>query len=246
MTQLDEFFVQIAKFVLNKTDFSFERSQAVIKSHSEKLWQTGDIGFPTTVQPWLNAIENPSDLNDLKRIIGEENQDEFGRKLIEISSNWMFPIRSVQFGQFRCLLFLDRPKCYAGILKTVLYDDASSYGQWCRSNGSHDMVYKVQLMKQSYDNSLIEHRCMLVAKVLTNLMQASGFQMASSAMNGNGDGDSDNNNLVEILVGCASRDDRKRLCRRNDSEFNNNNNSKSIICGSVTSKSGFTAGDIIR
>lgn len=93
MTHIDEFFVQIAKFVLDKTDFSFDRAQTVIKSHSEKLWKTGDIGFPTTVQPWLNAIENPADLNDLKRIFGEENQDEFARKMIEVSSNWMFPIR---------------------------------------------------------------------------------------------------------------------------------------------------------
>lgn len=242
MTQLDEFFVQIAKFVLNKTDFSFTRTQTIIKSHSEKLCQTGDIIFPTTVQPWLNAIKNPNDLNDLKQIIGE-NQEEFGRKLIEISSNWMFPIQTVQFGQFRCILFLDRPKCYAGILKTVLYDDAS-YGQWYRSNGSNDL-YKVQLMKQSYDNSLIEHRCMLVAKVLANLMQVSGFQMASSAMNGGGDF-VDENNLVEILVGCACRDDRKRLSRRNNGELNNNTKSISIICGSVTSQSGFSAGDIIR
>lgn len=166
MTQLDEFFGQIAKFVLNKTDFPFTRTQTIIKSHSEKLWQSGDIGFPTTVQPWLNAITDPNDLNDLKQIVGEQNQDEFGRKLIERSLNWTFPIQTVQFGQFRCLLFLDRPKCYAGILKTVLYDDAS-YGQWCRLN---DVVYKVQLMKQSYDNSLIEHRCMLVAKVFISFL----------------------------------------------------------------------------
>lgn len=241
MTQLDEFFVEIAKFVLNKTDFSFTRAQSIIKSHSEKLCQTGDIGFPTAVQPWLNAVENPNDLNDLKQIIGAENQEKFARKLIEISSNWMFPIQTVQFGQFRCTIFLDRPKCYAGILKTVLYDDAS-YGQWYRSNGSNDL-YKVQLMKQSYDNSLIEHRCMLVAKVLANLLQVSGFPMASSD---GGGGDFDERNLVKISVGCACRDDRKRLSRRNNGELNNNTKSTYIICGSVTSKSGLSAGDIIR
>lgn len=75
-------------------------------------------------------------------------------------------------------------------------------------------------------------------------MQVSGFQMASSAMNGGGD--FDENHLIEILVGCANRDDRKRLNRRTDSELNNNTNSKLIVCGSVTSNSGFTAGDIIR
>lgn len=237
MTKLEEFFVQIAKFILNKTDFSFENTQTIIKSHTEKLSQTGDIAFPTAIQPWLNVIENPNAFNDLKQIIGE-NQEEFSRKLIEISSNWMFPIKTVQFGQFRCLVFLDRSKCYAVILKTVLFDDAS-YGQWHCANATND-IHKVQLMKQSYDNSLIEHRCMLVAKVLANIMQVSGFRMASN------DGDFDENSVVEILVGCANRDDRKRLSRRNSGELNNNTNARHIICGSVTSKSGFTAGDLIR
>lgn len=76
-------------------------------------------------------------------------------------------------------------------------------------------------------------------------MQVSGFRMASSAMN-SGDGDFGANDLVEILVGCANRDDRKRLSRRSESELNNNTKSKLIVCGSVTSKSGFSAGDIIR
>lgn len=245
MTQLDEFFVQIGKFVLNKTDFSLSRTQTIIKSHTEKLWQSGDIGFPTTVQPWLNAIENCSDANDLKQIIGE-NSAEFVRQLIEFSSQLLFPIQSVQFGHFRCLLFLDRAKCYGGILKTVLFDDAS-YGQWYCANGSNDM-YKVQLMKQSYDNSLIEHRCQLVAKALANIMQVSGFQMPANAMNGDGGVGASvgERKLVEILVGCAGRGDRKRPNRRNNGELNNNTQSKFIVCGSVTSKSGFSANDIIR
>lgn len=240
MTQLHEFYMQIAKFVLKDRDFSLSRTQTIIKSHTEKLLQSGDIGFPTTVQPWLNAIENcNTNPNDLKQIIGED-PDEFAGKLIEVSSKWMFPIQSVQFGPFRCSLFLDRSKCYAGILKTVLFDDAS-YSQWYCAHGSND-VYSVQLMKQSYDNSLIEHRCKLVAKVLGNIMQVCGFQMAS-----NGDSsDGGEAKLMEILIGCAERGDRRRPSRRDNGELNNNTQSKFIFCGNVTSHSGFSAGDFIR
>lgn len=239
MTQFDELFVQIAKFVLKKSDFSFTRAQTMIKSHTENLSQMGEIGFPTTIQPWLNVIENPNDLNDVEQVINE-NEAEFARKLIEISSTWMFPVQDVKFDQFRCLLFLDRSKCYSNILKTVLYDDAH-YGQWYCTNGVKS-VYDVQLLKQSHDNSLIEHRCALVAKMLYNAMKVSGFEMISPAMECGFDA----KNVVEILVDCARRDDPKTVNRRNNVELNNNVKSRLIVCGNVKSESGYTTEEIIR
>lgn len=243
MTQIDELFVQIGKFVLKQSDFTFSRAQTIVKQHTEKLSQSGDIGFPTTIQPWLNAIENPATLQHMKQIIGD-NEDEFAHKLIEISSEWLFPIKSVKFKQFRCLLFLDRQKCYDGILKTVL-DDAS-YGQWHHANDAKT-IYTVQLVK-SNDNTLVEHRCTLVSKVLTNLLRFSGFK--TQPPNGNG---FDELNLMEILVTCARRDGAKRVNRQMDIELNNNAGngnayvkSKLIVCGSVTSKSGLIADDFIQ
>lgn len=232
MTQIDKLFTQIAKFVLNQPDLSFLRGQTIVRQHTEKLAQTGDIGFPTTIQPWLNAIKNADQLKDFKQIINE-NEDEFARKLIEISANWMYPIETVKFLQFRCLLFLNRMKCYSGILKTVLYDDAS-YGQWHHEN---DTNYAVQLVKQSSDNSLVEHRCMLIAKVLKNVLKMSGFQTMPY--------ESDVN-LVEILVTHARS--AKRANRQTEIELNNNSDTKSklIICGSVTTRPGLKADDFIR
>lgn len=238
MTQIDELFVEIAKFVLKKTDFSFARAQTMIKSHTEKLSETGDVGFPTTIQPWLNIIENPSDLRKQKQLINESDE-EFAQKLIEASTSWTLPIQAIKMKQFRCLLFLDRPKCYNGILKTVLYDDAI-YGQWHRINDK--IIYAVQLVNQSYDKSLVEHRCKLVAKVLTNLLQASGFQMASNV----GEHKIDPENVIDILVSCARRDDPQRLNRQREIEVNNNSKSRLIVCGSVIMKSGLTADDFIR
>lgn len=233
MTQIDKLFTQIAKFVLNQTDLSFSRTQTIIRQHTEKLAQSGDIGFPTTIQPWWNTINNPDQLKDLKQIINE-NEDEFARKLIEISSEWMFPIEMVKFKQFRCLLFLNRIKCYSNILKTVLYDDAS-YGQWHHTN---DTYYAVQMIKQSDDNTLLEHRCVLIAKVLNNLLQ---FQTNT---------EKSAENLVEILVTCARRDAAgKRAERQIKIEFNNNDGTKSrsiIVCGSVYTRPGLIANDFIR
>lgn len=239
MSQIDELFEEMGKFILKKTDFSFVRAQNLIKSHTEKLSQTGDISFPTTIQPWLNSIANPKDLYDFKQII-KENEDEFAQNLIQASKEWTFPIQTVQFKQFRCLLFLDRAKSYGVILKTVLYDDAL-YGQWYRTNGK--TIYAVKFAQQSNDKSLVEYRCQLVTKVLSNLLNASGFKVVSDVA----ENEVDAKDLVEILVSCAKRADPKRDITRNDIELNNNNNkSKLIVCSSVTSKTGRTADDIIR
>lgn len=240
MVHLDEFFAQIGNFVLKNTDASFSRAQTIIRQHTDKLLQTGDIGFPTTIQPWLNIIKNPGDLKKAKQIIGE-SEDKFARNLIEISSQWLFPIQMVKFKQFRCLLFLDRHKCYDSVLKTVLYDDAS-YGQWHQRN---DTTYSVRLVEQSH-SSLVEHRCILIAKALINLLRVLGFDTQS-----NEDG-CEAKNLVEILVTCGRRDGAKRISRENDMELNNNANananakSRTIICGSVINRSGLTADEIIQ
>lgn len=248
MTQIDEFFVQIAKFVLKKTDFSFSRAQTMIKQHTDKLSQIGDIGFPTTIQPWLNIVKDPNDVKDLNQII-DEDEDEFARKLIEISSEWAFPIESVRFKQFRCLLFLDRPKCFSGVLRTVLFDDAN-YGEWYRAHNTDDdknRIYAVQLVKQSEDNNLVEHRCMLTATVLDNLLRVSGIKTVTKSK----DNERNANNLSEIFVTSARKGGAKRINRQNNEESNNNNNNNStkfkpIVCGSVVSKSGNSADEYIR
>lgn len=173
-------------------------------------------------------------------MICDSDDAEFARNLIETSANWLFPIQKVQFKQFRCLLFLDRPKCYSNVLKTVLWGDAS-YGQWHHKSDVKS-IYSVQL-KQS-NNSLVEHRCMLIAKALNNLLQISGSRTQS---NENGHEAMD---LVDIFVTCGRRDGAKSINRQNDMELNNNGNAKartrSIVCGSVTSRSGLTADDFIR
>lgn len=249
MTQMDEFFVQIANFVLSPRDFSISRAQTMIKQHTEKLSQIGDIGFPTTIQPWLNIIKNPSDAQTLQQIINE-NEDEFARKLIEMSSEWIFPIRSVQFKQFRCLLFIDRPKCFTGVLRTVLFDDAN-YGQWNRSidtDVEKKRIYAIQLVKQSDDKSLVEYRCMLIAKVLNNLLRVSGIE---TSLNSNKH-ERNAKNVLDIFVTCARRDGAKRIGRQHNMENNNNNNDDndmkftSIVCGSVISRSGYSADEYIR
>lgn len=239
MIQIDELFVQIAKFVLKNADFSFSRAQTMIKQHTEKLSQNGDIGFPTTMQPWLNIVKDPHDLKNLKQIIND-NEDEFARKLIEISSEWMFPIQTVQFKQFRCSLYLDRAKSFSGMLKTVLSDNAL-YGQLHRTNDTQN-IYAVQLVKQSNDNSLVEHRCMLIAKVLTNILKMAGFETRPATASQGYDA----KRLVEVLVTSARRDGAKRKPRQNDIEMNNNAKSRLIVCGSVTNQSGNTADEIIR
>lgn len=241
MTPLDELFAQIGKFVLKQPDFVFMRAQTIVKQHTEKLAQIGDLAFPITAQPWLNAIDaSPDHKNDFKHIFNE-SETEFAEQLYELSQEWIFPVSRCEFNQFRCLLFLNRQKCYSNLLKTVLYDETASYDA-----NSGDSKYAIRLVKQSNDTCLVEYRLQLIAKVLNNLLRNSRCDMNTAKANVNS---IENKSLTDVLVKSARRDGGKRAIRQSDDiELNNNANRKtiSIICGNVVSKQGLTADDIIR
>lgn len=235
MSQIDQVFVQIAQFILDQPDFLFEKPQSTIKQHTEKLSQIGDIGFSKTIQQWLNVVTEPGYLAGRKEIINEDEVD-FARKLIAMSSAWSLPIQEVKFKQFQCLIFLNRQKCYSNLLKTVLCDDAS-YGQWQHAHNA-ETLYKVQLIKQTEANSLVEHRCALVSKVLHNLLRISGMTPDGCPSNAQ--------NLVEILITSAKRSKTNKANRQDEMELNNNVESRLIVCGNVSSNTGFSADDFIR
>lgn len=235
MSQLEQFFAQVTAVVLNEEKPShFTHHQNVIKPHTERLTKHGDIAFPTQTNAWSHIINQSKDVNTMK-IFGDNN-DEFARKLIDVSTNWTFPIKKVVFQDFWCDLYLDRPKSFTNVLKTVLNVE-SHYGQWYKS----DDARKSFAVKASVDlngNSPTEHRCMVLAKVLNNLLVASGFETAPQF-------DPSSKDVVEVMV-TPARKDIQETDRPSDVEQNNNDKNRTqirIVCGAVRGRSDKTAND---
>lgn len=232
MDTLEQYFDKVAAFVLEQNGLTPMRHQNVIKQHTDKLPIHGDFGFPITMQAWFHFAQNPNGFDGTKRIIERDGNGAFIKKLIEFSSKFDYPIERVKFQPFRCLLFLNREKCFGRILKTVIFDDPL-YGRWVHSN---ENVYNIEAHKLG-DNSLTEYRCAMIAKVLINLVHASGFEtLRSDAKNANVV------NILNVLVTCAKRetaDDRE--------EYNNNyTETRRIVCGVVRSRRNQSVNDFIE
>lgn len=236
MNQISELFTQITAFVLKEKNCLLSNQHNIIKHHTDKLSQYGDLGFPTTTHAWINHFQNNDDLKNATKIISE-NDEEFTKKLIAISSKWMFPIERVVLQRFRCLLFLNREKCYTNLLKTVIFS-GTHYGEWHQNADAADM-YAIQSDKHSNDHNLTEYRCELVAKVLLNLLQASGFDTQQHGGKFHG------KNAIDILV-TSAKNDAKQKERSNEIEQNNNIDSRKIICGSVKNRSILSADEFIQ
>lgn len=232
MDTLDQYFDKVAAFVLEQNGLTPMRHQNVIKQHTDKLPIHGDFGFPITLQAWLHFAQNPNCFEGTKRIIERDGNGAFIKKLIEFSSKFDYPIERVKFQPFRCLLFLNREKCFGRVLKTVIFDD-QLYGRWVQSN---EKIYNIEANKQG-DNCLTEYRCAMIARVLINLVYASGFETLQS-----GTKNANFVNILNILVTCGKReaaDDRE--------EYNNNNpETRRIICGAVRSRRSHSVDDFIE
>lgn len=234
MNTLEQIFGKIAEFVLQENGMTPYRHQNVIKQHTEKLPTYGDFGFPTTFQAWSHFVQDANCLDGTKKVIDSDPNGKSIEKLIEISAECGFPIEKVKFQPFRCLLFLNRQQCFSRVLKTVIFDNPL-YGQWQQSN---DKLYQIDAQTPD-ENNLTKYRCTMVAKVLVNLLRTSGFStVQSGGKNANVD------NLVDILVTFARRENGGKSVE--SLEFNNNAETRKIICGAVRSRRSQTADDFIE
>lgn len=232
MKTLEQFFGKMSTFVLEQNGLTPIHHQSTIKQHTEKLPLHGDFGFPIAFQAWSHLVEDANGFDGTRKVIDKHANHEFIKKLIELSSEWGFPIKEVKFQPFRCLFFLNREQCFRNILKTVIFDDAS-YGQWHRST---DQKYRIDI-KSDEESNLTKYRCGMVAKVLSNLLHASGFETIPC------DNNADGNDLVDILVTSARRDGERTAERP---EFNNNAETRTVFCGAVKSKICQSANDFIE
>lgn len=226
MIPIEQFFEKIASIVLEQNGLKSNGSQNVIKQHTEKLRIHGDFGFPTTLQAWLHFTHENGAGNGTKKIIEKVNEEQFIKLMYEIGAEHGYPIENVKFQPFRCLVFLRRDKCIGRALRAIIFDDPS-FGKWYQSNGKKYHIF----VQQHEQTNLSEYRCATIAKVLVNLLKASGFEIIDP---GNENGNVAN--LNEILVTYA---------RQSADRFETNNNAE-IVCGTVKNRSGNTVDDLIQ
>lgn len=227
MSLISNFFGEFVPFLLRNAQFDLVEWQNAAKQHTEKLKLNGDIGFPTSLKAWAHAIDVP-----LSRKIIDETDTERQSALIESSRQWSFPIKEIQCTENRCILFLDRTKCFENVLKNVL-NEKQDFGRWKSPTMESGKTFAVSLVLHSNNDSLTEHRCTLVRNVLVNMLRVSGYRLTDDA----------NQSTVNLIVTHPRSDNEKR---QNGNETETPIEGKKIVCGIVKSEEKLTATDYIQ
>lgn len=236
MSQVEQFLAHISEFITKDKNGTFARHSTTIRHHTDKLALFGDFGFPITRQAWhCRGRAAKTDALDNMTNIFDGNEGEFKSALIAASSGWPFPIERIDIQKFRCLVFLDRAKCFRNVLKAVLHDDRH-YGRWQQQSNAL-IAYDIQLHQRTDERTLTEYRCALVSKALANLVAVSGLELVQNGRQ------CVDKSVVEISVTSSRLDvrDQRRPC-----EIDYNNNTRRIICGTVKYRAGQTFDDYIR
>lgn len=237
MYTLEDFFGKLAQHILEHKGLTPAGEQNAIKQYTDKLLIHGDFGFPTTFQAWQHFVESLNDFEATDKII-QKDDVQIIEELRKISFDCGFPIKNVEFLPFRCLLFLDREKCFGRVIKMVVQEDPS-YGQWFRSEGGNR--YHIEAQKYEDDN-LTEFRGAIIAKVLINLLHTSGFETVQNI-----EKDENADNLVNVQVAYSGQKDGiKSTDRQNEIQNNNNFGTRSVICGAVRCRRSKTADEFIQ
>lgn len=227
MSLISSFFGDFIPFLLRNSQFDLTECQNAAKQHTDKLKQNGDIGFPTSMKAWSHA----SDVSLMQKIIDESDTERL-TALLACSRQWSFPIQSIQCSDTRCVLFLDRAKCFENILKNVL-NEKQEFGRWKQSTGNGETI-KVSLMLHSNNDSLTAHRCTLIRSVLVNLLRVSGYCVA---------GDANRQSTVNLIVTHPRSDNEKR---QNGNVRETPIEARKIVCGIVKSEQKLTATEYIQ
>lgn len=230
MSLISSFFGEFVPFLLRNSHFVVVDYSNAAKQHTDKLKQNGDIGFPTSMKAWSHANDVPFTFTE--KII-DETDIERQSALIEQSRKWSFPIQRIQCNDNRCILFLDRGKCFENVLKNVL-NDTQNYGRWKHQTTENtNDIFNVNVLLHSNNDSLAEHRCTLIRNVLVNLLNVSGYRVT----------DDTNQATIHIIVTHPRSDNEKR---QNGMTYETPIGTRKIVCGLIKGQENLTATDYIR
>jgi hypothetical protein len=208
----------LIKFLTNQDNIA-DKECSLIK-RSEKACEKWDLCFPTNIQMWRKYLENEIGVSESgpvqKNILNYKRNhltiDEILKDLVQLSGSWEVSIRSADFLNDKCVLYLDRQKLFRNLIPVIL-EDPEDYGKESEE-GDVQSVY-MKLDEISETPTVTEYRTQLVLNVLKNLLIYSRY----SSM--------DNPEKADYHFLISSKSNKKK-------EDITSEPSKLILCGSVT------------
>lgn len=253
---MDNFLLQIIRFISSDGHLNEGDHQSVIKQHTEKLNKNGDIGFSILWKAWKNYLHSTKFSVAAGERLFDEEDSKFQSALIQASAQWPFQIERIEFmPNNRCALFLNRTDCFGKVINFVL-QNAEIYGRRYNENNNNETQQNAICVDVSIfdDKTLTGHRCLLIKNVLTNLLKTNGWSVVVN--------DSDENqqmqqqtSVMRVLVTHS----RHRLLSGVENKENDNNNNgycvkeepdnrqiTKIFCGEIKDDHQLLAADYIR
>jgi hypothetical protein len=156
----------LIKFLTNQDNIA-DKECSLIK-RSEKACEKWDLCFPTNIQMWRKYLEHKigDTVNILKYKRNHLTIDEILKDLVQLSASWEVSIRSADFLNDKCVLYLDRQKLFRNLIPVIL-EDPEDYGK--ESVGDVQSVY-MKLDEIGESPTVTEYRTQLVLNVLKNLL----------------------------------------------------------------------------
>lgn len=216
MSLIQEFFNGLIKNLVDDDKFN-DPNQSVVKQHTDKLAQNGDLGFPLLTKAWLPIVRDATILNTEK--IFDDSDTDYKDQLVKRSEQWPLQIEKVVCSPDRCIVFIRRRDCFAKVMHDVIVQ-GKNYGKSPKELGKYVTID----IDASNADGLTQYRCTLVKNVLTNLIAYSKYDMAKEA------GD----NVVNVIV-CHPRS--RQIKDGSILEWNNNHSGymkkQLIVCGAI-------------
>lgn len=183
---------------------NYGKVSTLIKIHSEKLSQLGDVSFPCTSEIWLKYFPYVNDMfNEEAFQLGCDNVELVERekqKLLNAAKEWLFPIRHIRIRQDRCQLHLQRNVIIQYLIPQVLQNP--KYGILKKVAGKY--VYLNSLgMQQSERQDLTFYRSQLLHSVLQKLLQYSSWHVLENKTNCSNENTTLELNVSSVVTKCS-------------------------------------------
>lgn len=218
MSLIQEFFNELIRGLVEEDTF-VDVYQNVVKQHTDKLVQNGDLGFPLLTKAWLPIVRDAERIIKMEKLF-DENDAAYMDALVQRSEKWPLQIERALCSPDRCVLYIRRRECFAKVMRTVL-TDGRNYGKSCKELGK---LLTIDVDASNADG-LTQYRCALVKSVLTNLIAYSKYDTGK---------DGGENTLNVIVCHPKSR----QIKDGSILEWNNNHSGymkkQLIICGPIT------------
>lgn len=217
MSLIQEFFNELIKGLIEDDTFN-DPLQNVVKQHTDKLAQHGDLGFPLLTKAWLPILRDATNIIKTEKLF-DENDAAYKEALIQRSEKWPLQIDKILLSPDRCILFIRRRECFAKVMQAVI-SQGSDYGKSPKELG------KLVTIDSDVTNAdgLTQHRCALLKSVLTNLIEYSKYDIAKDGAE----------NALNVIV-CHPKS--RQLKDGSILEWNNNHSGymkkQLIICGPI-------------